>query len=101
MKLKHTPGPWALNANKDWMYSTRGCIRGGDIICLAPDLPNSRLNWEDNALLIMAAPDLLEALIELVNCDYTMDTHLSTAQLKAKTAIEKATDLNFKLYFER
>jgi hypothetical protein len=43
------------------------------------------------AKLFAAAPDLLAALKELVECDYTSGTHLYTAQLRAKAAIAKAT----------
>ena len=38
-----------------------------------------------------AAPDLLDALQELLECDYTSGTHLYCAQVKAKAAIKKAT----------
>ncbi len=43
------------------------------------------------AKLFAASPDLLGALKELLECDYTSGTHLYTAQIRAKNAIIKAT----------
>jgi len=58
--LKHTKGEWT--ATMDDVYSLEyGLI--GNIICDAPKSNKSYENWEANAKLISAAPDLLESLI--------------------------------------
>lgn len=56
MTTKHTPGPWHLSAAKD-------CIWHQDHgrICTPPNHAQV-WNWEPNARLIAAAPDLLAAL---------------------------------------
>lgn len=47
---KHTPGPWAVNGGDDVWIGNRTCVHIGD---------------EDDARLIAAAPELLEALISV------------------------------------
>ncbi|WP_241060135.1 hypothetical protein [Achromobacter xylosoxidans] len=56
MTKKHTPGPWHLSAAKD-------CIWHQDHgrICTPPNHAQV-WNWEPNARLIAAAPELLAAL---------------------------------------
>ncbi len=61
MEVKHTPGPWAVNED-GWKVESEkehGWINDGWIVCSThgPDA-------EANALLIAAAPDLLEAAKE-------------------------------------
>ena len=53
---KHTPGPWAISDYKDGRYSIVIDNEGFDVAKV--DYPNQ----EANALLIAAAPELLEAL---------------------------------------
>ena len=50
---------------------------------------------------LLGEHDVLDALKELANCDYTSGTHLYAAQQKAKAAIEKTTGQPFKLLFEK
>ena len=66
MGTKHTPGPWVKSAYGPWVSAP--CL--GDRICVhepftdgrdGPVLP--RDEQEANAVLIAAAPELLEALI--------------------------------------
>lgn len=56
---KFTPGPWELNLADDHSYILRG---GKTIACVDTWMDDEQ---EANANLIAAAPDLLEALIEL------------------------------------
>ena len=99
---KHTPGPWALETvptsvgicHKIGPFPPR---RPDDITprsaCLYADYPSSHNPADDelmaNARLICAAPDLLEALSEIINDGgkfvMTHETHR-----KAHAAIAKA-----------
>jgi hypothetical protein len=90
MSTEHTPGPWTAHST--------GLARSG--------LPEYQIHWSDigecvaeivhgteNAKLIAAAPELLEALIE---CEYMIDHCLfgcdaENAKAKARAAIAKAT----------
>lgn len=67
----HTPGRWLLSDDGGHIYSD--CNSGdvivcpGDIICLEPDADESSEMWRKaNARLIAAAPEMLEALKQLV-----------------------------------
>lgn len=76
-------------------YETMQCPKNGMEACV-----NKKQEWDqrnifqDSGLTKLhdAAPELLEALIELTDCDYTSGTHLSCAILKAKKAIKKAIE---------
>ncbi len=83
MANKHTPGPWYFDT--DERSICRGEENGRVRVCQIDDISR-----EDNAnaRLIAAAPDLLEALRDMVS-DHEC---LSEATLKfARTAIAKAT----------
>lgn len=59
---KHTPGPWNRIKGDRNVYSAAGTV------CKTPAIlggGSAATNWEANARLIAAAPDLLEALEEL------------------------------------
>lgn len=69
--FKGTPGEWTLynhSIGESWIYSENNERIKGDVVCLSPDneLSESIKYWPANAALICAAPDLLEALQELV-----------------------------------
>ncbi|WP_395007312.1 hypothetical protein [Undibacterium sp.] len=86
----HTPGEWTINANKI----------DGDGYHLASINSHATTIGIANARLIAAAPGLLEALTELLQClEYVYRSHpeitgkgkaLADMQ-KARAAIEKAT----------
>lgn len=87
MNTKHTPGPWAArkdSSGKVTVYSTQ--VPGLGTICKLGCWPID----EEDARLIAAAPELLEALKSIV------DTHFSLADLTpqhwkiAQAAIAKA-----------
>jgi hypothetical protein len=106
-EVKFTPGPWHVHDNTG--VSENGNIIGTYDIKNSKDSTGEGVFWigdtkpydcsgftdkataAANAKLIAAAPDLLDALKELLECDYTSGTHLYSAQAKAKAAIEKAT----------
>ena len=70
------PAPWDVTADKDWIYSTVGVPNGGDIICIQPDMEDSRNRFPAIAAAIVTAvnatygqginpeavPDMLDAL---------------------------------------
>lgn len=74
MSNKHTPGPWSVNGGDDVWIGNRICIYVGD---------------ENDARLIAAAPDLLDALIDAI--EY-LKNHLPDDMLAPHlAAIAKAT----------
>jgi hypothetical protein len=67
MSTQHTPGPWGYGEDSDneWYFeamSNQGVQLGW--VC-----PNEESTQEANARLIAAAPDLLDALQEIVKCE--------------------------------
>lgn len=64
---KHTPGPWQIVhtplKENEWIESANPTRQMGDIICCAPykEAIDSLIQWQANAKLIAAAPELLEA----------------------------------------
>lgn len=105
-EFKHTSGDWKVDKEKSGIVRMNDYFRIEQIAMseyIAEGMTHDDLEAEGNAnaKLIAASPNLLEALIELVNCDYTSGTHLYAAQLKAKAVIEKAIDQPFILWFEK
>ena len=91
----HTPGPWEVS-------DTGGNIYGatGDVVASIHGLPKPHLAGERraNALLVAAAPELLEALekcrkaLEVATTPLSMDREeVIAAQNLARYAIAKAT----------
>ncbi|PKL40800.1 MAG: hypothetical protein CVV44_04110 [Spirochaetae bacterium HGW-Spirochaetae-1] len=66
-KLKHTPGPWeiagAYNQFISGSYSDESDSLIGEVFGRIGNVP-SMGDWQANIRLILAAPDMLEALIE-------------------------------------
>ena len=93
----HSIGPWEL----DGIAIAGSDPRGGDICLMGEpaqypgDTARMLDNWEANARLIAAAPDLLQALVEMVGLDeltrQTMDWPDTAAAIAARAAIAKAT----------
>jgi hypothetical protein len=98
-KPKHTPSPWhvePITHLKDYLFS----INGADGFQPAHILSDGRLNKgtsEANARLIAAAPELLEALIDLHDaamggeCKKDAEGYECRALIDARAAITKAT----------
>jgi hypothetical protein len=84
MKTKHTPGPWTAKANLDVVDSN-----GERVARLAST--RGKYEYEEiNARLIAAAPELLDALQELVNGPECGGDH-GAMYRNARAAIAKAT----------
>lgn len=76
---KHTPGPWRLGGEQHIANHVFGGHAGGIAICFAAQ-------GQDDARLIAAAPELLEACLALIKTD-----DLQAAIDKARAAIAKVT----------
>ncbi|QHP78376.1 hypothetical protein EKQ45_08655 [Proteus vulgaris] len=93
MEFKGTPAPWKYTVrNANEIMTTFHGVTIGDVY-----LDITTANQKADAHLIAAAPELLEALIEIVemqskNYGNGMVTHMQLANLakKAKIVIEKA-----------
>lgn len=94
METKHTKGKWAQFANPQ---NKNQIIVQSEGVLIArvqsEDLDDDK-EWEANASLIAAAPDLLEVLRELlkdikdINADYP---YIKSTMRKAESIIKKAT----------
>lgn len=73
MSAKHTPGPWDATGAEVWgTHAMRFNLTTGGTpmiatVCKHEDAERA-FPYEANARLIAAAPELLEALIELADC---------------------------------
>lgn len=69
MKTKYTPGPWKIKkiSKEEWQINSD--LRDECLFQITPPFNEINLSVEDkaNARLITAAPDLLEALKQLVS----------------------------------
>lgn len=88
MKTKHTQGEWQSRSEDSDLY-IYSPMHGAIATIPKVIYGNNSEEHKANAKLIAAAPDLLEALIEMV--EYNVDTHHSHVT-KAKAAIKKATE---------
>ena len=101
MSAQHTPGPWQVAVDifdNDGMPETAiQAMNGGATVAVALDFglnnPDMR---QANARLIAAAPDLLEALQELVSIvaihQFSTNNKFAWAEMEcARAAIAKAT----------
>lgn len=80
---KHTPGPWVIHPHVDIEYAIfnqTGTTHIADV------------TTEANAKLMAAAPDLYEAVDQLLSRIVVTDTWDKKAVLVAKAALRKATE---------
>lgn len=104
MKHAHTPGEWQFNENTNVVWSDIDRNSNNPRICTVTQHDISIAEMEANALLIAAAPYLLEALIEISKIVPKVDkiprseydpeqdyVHLLGAERIALMAIAKAT----------
>lgn len=91
-KTQHTPGPWIYD---DGHLFTSDTTREYNSIATLHDIYKNDGTPESNAAIIAAAPDMLEALEDLVHAHNT-GMGSSAVQLRierAKDAINKAKNL--------
>ena len=90
MEFKGTKGEWNLDMSA-MTVSTNAKV-DGDIICDAPESFNESMeNWESNAKLIAAAPDLLKAAQAALTILEDSNHHkIDWVRGTVRNAIEKA-----------
>ena len=94
-ETKHTPGPWRTDARNGFPLD----IEDPGEYMIAKATPCAKA--EANARLISAAPDLLDALKELLDREWQDDEGdytLEMAHRKARAAISKATGEYWRVY---
>jgi len=84
--MTRTHSPWYLGKR-----AGNPAIYGKDGTEIAEILQGLTPEWRDNARLIAAAPELLEALKELLADKYLSDPINADRMAKARAAIAKAT----------
>lgn len=99
----HTPGPWVWHDDgytlcaetRDYRTSAVHTILssdGGECGYLGSDFRKTQAELYADKCLIAAAPDLLEALQEILACaNVRIDDHRIAAFDKARAAVKKAT----------
>ncbi len=93
---KHTPGPW-VNTGLDHQYPKEINIQSGNLYIARTIGGLGLIEETANANLIAAAPELLEALRNLMSACYKADLHEELSEIvdgclldAAETAIAKA-----------
>lgn len=86
MKAQHTPGPWKVSRRANRFI----CTELGEVLAMCDSSQSVDRN-KANARLIAAAPELLEALIELANCGADAWGEDRPCVADARAAIAKAT----------
>ena len=92
MTQKHTPGPWSAHHEPTLNRSiVRAGFAGETNICVTYGAGLKSYEKQANVNLIAAAPDLLEALKNIVaSSDANDDGSLANAILEARATIAKA-----------
>ena len=87
---KHTPGPWFVDHESPFLVRAGDDIDGRHIAHIGPANYTPRFDVDEpNAKLIAAAPDLLEALSEIIN-DGGKFVMTNETNRKARAAIVRA-----------
>lgn len=60
--LNHTPGPWSIEETTDFTASFRVMDEGECTVALCYQQPRDTWQAKDNAAIISASPEMLEAL---------------------------------------
>ncbi|MGY2363714.1 hypothetical protein ACW9IO_14275 [Pseudomonas azotoformans] len=95
MEIKHTPGPWVVDPDSPTDISPADDLRLGIASISHADEAGGRWLFGDqskaNAKLIAAAPDLLEALEDLLSrCESLSVDGVGPQKVAARQAIAKA-----------
>jgi len=97
--MAHTPGPWSVDWDGEDLWNNHIVCSEGRICFMAHSGTERQDEFDANAQLISAAPDLLEALREIETictesagaCRKRMGTRVGNALVTARAAIRKAT----------
>ena len=89
METNHTKGQWTVGKTSNFEYMDIDC--NGQRITSVYTGIESNPEAEANAKLIAAAPELLEALVRILEDDAENGILSPVDRVIAKTAIEKAT----------
>ena len=91
-KLKHTPGPWKYTISKIHGRHQISFAKNGSQICLMWN--RGKEETRANALLCVAAPEMLEAIINYMRrIEHTEEIDSMRSYHEFKKVIEKATGL--------
>jgi len=92
--MSHTPGPWAYDADSHEIFSTDEAHSAGRLASVRGNDSNGRFLAESerlaNARLIAAAPDLLDAVEELLIYLADWDDPDNETCQRARAAVAKA-----------
>lgn len=94
MSAQHTPSPWEWWTSNSWRrlrHSNRGVSSNVILPTVAPDGQPDLLVSDDDACLIAAAPDLLEALQAIMDERWSPAGRSERVSDMARAAIAKAT----------
>jgi hypothetical protein len=93
MNTKHTPGPWTVTANTTGPGHHVSAFesRWAQMVTVHAS-PSRTIEAEANARLIAAAPELLEALLAMVESYEYEASSKNPVLLQAREAITKATN---------
>lgn len=90
-KLQHTPGPWQIGTPPPNGEQTIGLNNG---LMIAISTTGDNIDSKANARLIAAAPEMLEALMEVAKYwQYDYETFIYMIKNNVSKIIEKATGL--------
>ncbi|WP_086985207.1 hypothetical protein [Elizabethkingia miricola] len=96
-EFKGTKGNWYLDGNKDDLFMVASDINDkANVVCQQPykDACESSLkNWEANAKLISKAPEMLEMLSRVLDCQAQAHTLPSWLNEEIESLIKEATEL--------
>jgi hypothetical protein len=90
-----TPGPWVVTTCMDYWIEPANAPKDGQFHGVAlcgdvswPDSDEKQPQWEANARLIAAAPDLAEAAEPFAAIDFFPDAPSSAEAIKVRVSIE-------------
>ncbi len=86
---KHMAGPWEISGG-DGIWAVSPWNARFRLATVTQPSPMNGIDWEANARLIAAAPELLEALEALVECEWSQPADLESCQKDGRAAIAKA-----------
>jgi hypothetical protein len=93
-QAKHSPAPWELGTHPgNHNLNIVKPVLFGSRVTVLPEWEGGHVSIKNraDALLIAAAPEMLEALEALVECEWNQPADLEACQREARAIITKAT----------